>query len=133
GLDGQVLTSTGAASAPAFEAAGEGGASVQLPAFPTDMIAMTLDNAWHDVDISGVYGAKKHLVFLHMYVNCDNTSANIYFNDNTEDTTVKYRHQVANVQGRVWIQVQTDSNGIWSYKGAGFNSTKYCILAVLTP
>ncbi|BDI54908.1 MAG: baseplate/adhesin [Thorarchaeia virus VerdaV2] len=136
GLDGQVLTSTGAASAPAFEAPAAGGAALQLPTWITTRgTVMTRDTAWHDVDISGTYGAEKHLVFLYIYTTDDAAGGTVAFRPkDSESVYTFYTHQVANTAYQKTIVVQTNTSGVFQYKAyAGLLSATYGILAVLTP
>lgn len=106
-----------------------------LPTWPTSGIVMTRDGAFHDVDISATYGAKKHLVFLYLYTTDAATGQTVALRPKgSADVTTFVAHQVANIAGGYFAQVQTDSDGVWQYRAlAGLTSAEYRILTVLTP
>jgi len=110
-------------------------AGLTLPTWPTVGTDMTRDDAWHDVDISGTYGAKKHLVLLYikLYDTASGESIAIRPKGSADVSTSLY-HQVANKAFGTFGQVQTDSDGIWQYNAsADLSWVNYRILAVITP
>jgi len=101
GDDGEVLTSTGVATAPAFEAP-TGGGGVYVPV-NTDITGLTADDATIDtIDISGSMpdGAINALGIFQIIVsdNSTNQYGRVYPTDEDKNSGVSVRNQVADIQ-----------------------------------